>query len=656
MKAYDIGLSAIRAHTQTLNTIGNNIANAATPGYHRQRVDLMTRPPNYDGHDLIGSGVEVANIRQVIDYATEDGILRNQGQLGRNQAALDIASEIETLLTPDDNSIHASLSEFFNSLESVANAPEVETLSSELIVTAQSLLDQFSEIQNSLLDQRGSLLNSARDGAEEINRAISEIAGLNRNIQIARARGQSPNDLLDRRDQTLNELAQWTDVSLQRNVDGRDIVTIGSGAFSFSDLPKAVEVAHSEDGWGLVFAGTDRTVSLNGGRIGGLLEAVNETIPETLERLDQLASAIVRNIDQQHAQGLTKNGAFSVIQATRAVDDASVPLEDTDLAFPVTKGEFTLTVTDTGTGSRTSHRVAIDPAVDSLQDIAARISALSNVNAAVNLDSGLLRISGAGPYQIDFAGRTDNSFDLTSFSGSSVPLLSGDYEGSANDNWTVSFNNSGTVGVTDGLRATVTSSSGQIIGTLDVGSGYVPGVPLVLADGLSLQFSTGTVAATDTTSALVTADSDPTGVLSALGLNSFFSGSTVGEFAVRSDLLQRPENMALSSSGQPGDAGNFAALAGLRDLQNDELDDRTFIEELADFTADAGLAAAHAAGNQELLTTYATRLQEQRESVSGVSTEEEFLLMLEVERAFQAAARFISTVDETLTEIMGIIQ
>ena len=70
MRAYDIGLSAIRSHTRTLNTIGNNIANAATPGYHRQRVNLITRMPEIGGDHITGEGVEVGSIRRVVDIAT----------------------------------------------------------------------------------------------------------------------------------------------------------------------------------------------------------------------------------------------------------------------------------------------------------------------------------------------------------------------------------------------------------------------------------------------------------------------------------------------------------------------------------------------------------------------------------------------------------
>ena len=105
MRAYDIGLSALRSHTRTLNTIGNNIANSATPGYHRQRVNLISRLPEVGGNNVTGEGVEVGSVRRVIDIATEDAILRNKSLAALNDTDLELAREIETLFSPGESHI-----------------------------------------------------------------------------------------------------------------------------------------------------------------------------------------------------------------------------------------------------------------------------------------------------------------------------------------------------------------------------------------------------------------------------------------------------------------------------------------------------------------------------------------------------------------------
>ncbi|GAB5440635.1 MAG: flagellar hook-associated protein FlgK [Fuerstiella sp.] len=655
MRAFDIGLSAIRTHTTTLNAIGNNIANASTPGYHRQRVDLVTRLPALNTTDQTGAGVEVGGVRRMIDFATEDAILRNASLQGLNTAELETARDIETLLHPGTAGVHEALSGFFNNLEAVANSPEIRTVRSEMLSGARNLLERFESIHDGLIVNQKSRISELQDAVSEINSSIEEIAELNRSIQLARARGQNPNSLLDRRDAVVERLSNLTDASIVRQTGDREVVMVGS-VLAISEAPQRLQLAATDDGWELQLESGGQRVPISTGQVGGLLESINETIPSAIDRLQEAAATVVRSVDQQHAQGLTENGAYSVLQATRSANSVTAPLNSAGLPFDIGVGELTLTITDAATGDRTSHRIAVDPFSDSLTDIASRISAISGATAFVNSDTGRLSISGDGNRLVDFAGRVDNVPDLSSFSGTGVPRFSGQFTGTANDNWTVSFNTNGTIGVTDGLTATITNGSGQVLTTLDVGAGYEAGTPLSIADGVAVEFAVGTVQAVDTASVMMTVDPDTSGLLSAVGLNSLFTGGEISSFAIRDDLIAEPSGLAISGGGNVGDAANARRLSELRDLRFAVLDDRTFIEELADFTADAGLRAAQASSDQQQLESHASRLFAERESISGVSTEEEFLHMLEVERAFQAAARFITTVDETVNEIMNLIR
>ncbi|MEO1983546.1 MAG: flagellar hook-associated protein FlgK, partial [Fuerstiella sp.] len=227
MRGFDIGLSALRTHQRTLNTIGNNIANASTPGYHRQRVNLVTRAPQIDGAHLVGTGVDVGSIERLYDVATEAAILRNQAQLGQVGAELDVANSIEGLFTPGDSSIHANLSDFFNNLEAVANSPEVQTVRSEFLTSSENLLYQFGRLNSDLEQHRQTVISEVTDTVNLMNGLINDVADLNHEIQIARISGRQPNDLLDRRDSIVSQLTQWADVDIQTMKDGREVVLIG---------------------------------------------------------------------------------------------------------------------------------------------------------------------------------------------------------------------------------------------------------------------------------------------------------------------------------------------------------------------------------------------------------------------------------------------
>lgn len=567
-----------------------------------------------------------------------------------------MANSIEGLFTPGDSSIHANLSDFFNNLEAVANSPEVQTVRSEFLTSSENLLYQFGRLNSDLEQHRQTVISEVTDTVNLMNGLINDVADLNHEIQIARISGRQPNDLLDRRDSIVSQLTQWADVDIQTMKDGREVVLIGGATVTVGKTTDPIIAEVDSNGQlSIRLASQSRTLDLTSGRLGGQLEAVNETIPSTQDRLGEMAATIVRSIDQQYATGLPASGAYSLIQGSRGVDSVTDPLVSSGLAFPVISGELTITVT-AADGRRSSTRVAIDPYTDSLTDLATALDAISGVNAVVDTATGRLTVSAVGNQKIDFAGRVDDLPDLTSYTGTAQPEFSGFFVGDTNDQWDVTFNGSGTVGVTDGLTATIRNSAGQIVANVNVGSGYEAGAPVELSDGVSLQFGNGTIIGTDTANVLVTSDPDNTGILSALGLNSLFSGTAVGNFALRKDIAASPELLAVSLTGHPGDASNIASLANLRDFRFAAFDDRTFVEELADFTADVGLEVQQLSNQKSQLEAYDRRLIEDREATSGVSADEEILKMMEMERAFQAAARFITSLDDTMDEIMRIIQ
>ena len=80
MKSFDIGLSALRAQQQTLSVLGNNLANAATPGYHRQRVELANRAPLENDNLHVGTGVDVTRITRLRNSAIETALMRKTSE------------------------------------------------------------------------------------------------------------------------------------------------------------------------------------------------------------------------------------------------------------------------------------------------------------------------------------------------------------------------------------------------------------------------------------------------------------------------------------------------------------------------------------------------------------------------------------------------
>ncbi|MBC7967824.1 MAG: hypothetical protein H7Z17_18080, partial [Fuerstia sp.] len=105
-----------------------------------------------------------------------------------------------------------------------------------------------------------------------------------------------------------------------------------------------------------------------------------------------------------------------------------------------------------------------------------------------------------------------------------------------------------------------------------------------------------------------------------------------------------------------GDGRNVAAMASVRDARFDALGGRTFTEELADVTAESGLQVQTSDSQNTQLQAFRQRLETDRDAVSGVDINEEVLQMMQTQRAYQAAAKLITTADQMLTELFQLVR
>jgi flagellar hook-associated protein FlgK len=235
-----------------------------------------------------------------------------------------------------------------------------------------------------------------------------------------------------------------------------------------------------------------------------------------------------------------------------------------------------------------------------------------------------------------------------------VPTVGGAFTGTVNDAYNITFLSTGIVGVTPGLQARVTNQAGDIVTTLDIGQGYEAGQPLNVANGFTVSLAAGTVASGDSFATTVVGQPDTAGVLTALGLNTFFSGDDSATLKLNAVLAGNPNRLATSRTGQPGDSSNLQRLIALRDspvLSGGQL---TFSQAYNLAVADIGsdvqsLNQLH--DTNQLLTN---RVTSEIQSVSGVDPNEEMVEVLKYQQMFQMAAKFISTVNETLQELLRL--
>lgn len=671
MRSYEIGLSALRAQQIRIATHGNNIANAATPGYARQVTELVERPQFEYQNLLVGNGVDVASIRSLRDEAAEAALSRNVSLSSSVEAQLNSNEAVESLLSPGGSSIHTYISDVFNSLERVANAPEESTARGEFVRITEAFATEAAFIHSSLEDVKQQAFRDHSTGVGTANTLIDKIAGLNAEIWTSRTNGEEPHSLLTQRDAAVKELSEWVDVRITPLDSGRDVVMIGGGSASFTIDPIELYSEVNNDGELSVQVAPGREVTVTGGRLEGLEIVHNLTVPEAVEELDAFVSEMVRQLDQLHATGLVSPDGYQSLTGVRGPAHASRALIDSELPFPVNSGEIYVSVTDQTTGVRETTRVSVSVETESLRDVAVKLSAIDGLNAIVTSGSNQLIIQANEGFSFDFAGRPDNVANKASFAGTSNVTFSGRYAIDVGDTafdplnppsdfvprnqqLTITVPAAGQIGITPGLQAEVRDDTGLVVQRLNVGAGYTVGEQLSLNNGLSVAFSEGTAVAGDVVSLKAVSNSDTTGLLSALGVNSLFSGRSIASFSVRDDIKANPFLFAASISGEAGDAENAARMSAARDHQFSELDGRTFVETLADITANSGLNVQQLQNDRNRLDAYGSQLQTSRDNVSGVDTNEELLHLLAAERAFQAAARFVATYDETIVELLSL--
>lgn len=656
MQGFSTGLSALSTSQRALDIVGQNIANAGTPGYHRQVPRLATRLPTEKENLSIGMGVQITTIDRLRSALLDAAVTQQQSELSDTTAQLKALRQIEGFLNGDEGSIHDRLEAFFNQLEQLSGNPDDATLRQGVLGGAVALTDQLNATAGQFEKIRTGLDAQIAGAVGEINPITQQIADLNAAIQRSEIRGVAANDLRDQRDQLVNELADRVGVRVIDQDQGQVTILLGGVALVLGNQASTLKSSVDDQGQAVVtLANSSEPIDISGGSVGGLLQIRNQSLPDFVSRLDAIAGELIGRLDAIHATGIGLGGPLTELSGQRAVRSTTAPLADAGLAIPAQAGSLFVSVTNLATGQRTMQAVAIDPETQSLADIASAISGVGNIQAIADAQTGTLRIFAANGYAFDFAGRLVPSPDISGITGSTIPTIAGAYTGTKNDAFTFTVVGSGTVGVTPNLTLQVKNSAGTTIASLNIGQGYEAGTALQVADGVTVKLAAGAANNGDTFSSQVVADPDTAGILPALGLNSFFTGHDAGDIGIRDDLLANPALLAASQTGQPGDGSILRQMAAVRDLPVLADGTQTLSQSVSAMVGAVGQQVQALDQSQTNQNSLSQTLAAQQQSVSGVDPNEELVSMLQFQRSFQLASRYISAVNDSLADLFKII-
>jgi flagellar hook-associated protein 1 len=240
-------LRGLLAQQRALDTTGHNIANASTAGYSRQEAvmaasDALVIPQGAvqgGAGAHIGSGVDVLAYRRIRDTFLDLQYRAQATRLGEEAGRAQGLDRAEVALSePSDNGINKQLSEFWSAWADLANAADDPAARTSLLEKADALADAFATVDAQLElvgRQAGDELAALTAPGGEIEVIGREIAALNDTIKKFVTAGDSPNDLMDKRDQLLDRLATFGTTSIVSNADGSVDVTFGGAAVPMVD-------------------------------------------------------------------------------------------------------------------------------------------------------------------------------------------------------------------------------------------------------------------------------------------------------------------------------------------------------------------------------------------------------------------------------------
>ncbi|MEM7164925.1 MAG: flagellar hook-associated protein FlgK [Planctomycetota bacterium] len=564
----NLARQSLGAHQTAIQTVGQNIANANTEGYARQRAVLRPTAPDDRIFAFVGTGVEVTRIERIVDEHLETTLRGANSDLGNLTERNRVFSMVETILSDlDGGGLSDAMARFFDSVEDLANEPQDPSVRGLVVEEARTLTETFHYLDAQIRNLRGSLNTDIETVYADVNRISQEIADLNRNIGTAEAGGVAPgsaNDLRTQRDALLTELSELVDVKVIEQTNGMVQVVTGSDVLVVGSRARTLEVEWQSDGdisfHTARFEDDGMLLRPNGGRLQALLNGRDGLMVQLRQDLDQVAQQFLTEFNAIHAGG-EGTSLYTELAATNAVTGADLRLSEAGLPFPIEDGQFTFQVRNEGDGTRESYVIALD--LDGTDDDTTLQDLADMINTQVGVDH---------------------------------PEIS--------------------------ARVTVD-------GHLEIQSSD---------DSLKFTFR-----------------DDNTGALTALGLGTLFTGTSALNIDVRSQLMDNPTLLASGRGAGSGDNTAVLDMLGFRDKGLLGPDEKTVEEFYVSIVAQVGVRGAEARDlllNQEAITT---NLQNQRESVSGVNVDEEAIELIQLQRAYQGSARFLTIVDRLLETLLNSV-
>ena len=308
-----IARSGLMASQAQVTTASQNITNAQTPGYSRQRVTLQPNEPQQLPFGTFGTGVLVEGTIRTRDALLDDSFRRDSTAAAYNEERRDALQGVEDILgEPSNNGLASSLDQFWSSWGDLTTDPTSSTPRGVVRQRGEQLATQLNAFGNKIVETQALTRTRMLEAAGRVNALAQQVAEINARIVAAEANGRESPDMRDQRDMKIDELSALVGATAYRQSNGSVNVNIGGDSLvdgaNFKPVriqaplndPSKLSLALGEP----PAAGTlTETMYFVGGQLAGMLDSYNTVLPGQLAKLDALASSIVSETNTRHATG-----------------------------------------------------------------------------------------------------------------------------------------------------------------------------------------------------------------------------------------------------------------------------------------------------------------------------------------------------------------
>jgi flagellar hook-associated protein 1 FlgK len=331
------GASGVRAYQSALTTVSENIANAGTAGYARRAVSLkevgVANGIASAGTISSGSGVVVDGIVRSADAFRAADVRTSSADLAKSETGIAWLDRIQTALT--GNKLGDRLTSFFTSAQTIAADPTASAPRAVFLEAGTSAANAFAATGRALDQVADDLDGTAENAVATLGGLGTALAKVNDGLGRAMPGSGAAAQLLDQRDQLLEQMSAITDVSVSIDVAGRAAVRLGGAngpMFVAGSDAGSVTYVRSDEGnisFAVHRAGEISTLVPSGGALAGIVDGA-QRIAAAREQLDGIATSFVDGVNAVQAQGrdLDGNPGAAMFAAGNAPTEISLVLTD----------------------------------------------------------------------------------------------------------------------------------------------------------------------------------------------------------------------------------------------------------------------------------------------------------------------------------------